>query len=76
MAPALCATSEFTSSREGSAAGARYQRQEPRQMLALWLTQEETEALILLCAASPAATAQGEETLFGKLGEIFRAFAS
>lgn len=41
--------------------------------LPLWLTQEEAEALILLCSGSPL-PADGEAEVFLKLGELYRAF--
>jgi hypothetical protein len=41
--------------------------------LPLWLTQEEAEALILLCASSPLG-AENETGVFLKLGELYRAF--
>ena len=42
--------------------------------LALWLTEEEAEALASLCLVSPAEAGEGEQVLFGKLGELLRAF--
>jgi len=41
--------------------------------LPLWLTQEEAEALIMLCTGSPL-PADGERDVFLKLGELYRAF--
>jgi hypothetical protein len=43
-------------------------------LLALWLTQEETDALIQLCGCSSAFVGDAERTLFPKLGDLFRAF--
>lgn len=42
--------------------------------LPLWLTEDETEALILLCATSPRNGGPLERELFGKLGDLIRAF--
>lgn len=39
----------------------------------LWLTQREAEALLVLCAASPISAGPGEQELFVKLGDYFRA---
>ena len=44
-------------------------------LLPLWLSQGEAEAVLQLCAASTACAGEGtEDTLFGKLGQLLRAF--
>lgn len=40
---------------------------------ALYLTRAEAEALLTLCAASPATAGPLEDDLFGRLGELLRA---
>ena len=42
--------------------------------LPCWLSEEEAEALIVLCASSPRSAGEVERRLFAKLGEISRAF--
>ena len=42
--------------------------------LPCWLSEEEAEALIMLCASSPRSAGETERRLFAKLGEICRAF--
>jgi hypothetical protein len=41
----------------------------------LWLSHEETRALISLCFASEASGGDMESQLFSKLGDFFRSFA-
>ena len=44
-------------------------------LLPLWLTRQEAEAVLQLCAASPAvASERTEDSLFSKLGQLLRAF--
>ncbi len=71
-----------------SATAIRIQRHHPKEthgepsgpapaqsLLPLWLTQQEAEAVLLLCsAASTDADPAVEAQLFGKLGEVLRAF--
>ena len=46
-------------------------------LLPLWLTRREAEAVLELCAVSPAEVESGAEgALFGKLGQLLRAFQS
>ena len=46
-------------------------------LLPLWLSRQEAEAVLQLCAASPALVSEGaEEALFSKLGQLLRAFRS
>ena len=46
-------------------------------LLPLWLTRREEEAVLQLCAVSPAEVEDGAEgVLFGKLGQLLRAFQS
>lgn len=45
--------------------------------LPLWLSREEAESILQLCAASAAYVNEAtEEALFGKLGQLLRAFQS
>ncbi len=41
----------------------------------LWLTLQEVELLIVLCATSPTNGGTHEEPLFAKLGDFFRWFS-
>jgi hypothetical protein len=44
-------------------------------LLPLWLSREEAESFLQLCAASPALVSEeAEAELFGKLGQLLRAF--
>jgi hypothetical protein len=43
-------------------------------VLCVWLTREEVEALITLCAASPGPRHPGEQELLLDLGQLYRAF--
>lgn len=42
--------------------------------LPLWLTEKEAEALLILCASSPRSGGMKEREIFGKLGDLLRAF--
>lgn len=44
------------------------------EALPCWLTEEETEALIMLCATSRLNGGKIEREIFGKLGDLIRAF--
>ena len=48
---------------------------EPREERPLWLTLQEVELLIVLCATSQANGGRAEEPLFSKLGAFFRWFS-
>lgn len=43
-------------------------------LLPLWLSQREVDAIIQLCGASTAYVGEAEDTLFPKLGDLYRAF--
>jgi hypothetical protein len=43
-------------------------------LLPLWLSQDEVEAIIQLCGASTVYVGDVEQTLFPKLGDLYRAF--
>ena len=44
-------------------------------LLPLWLTETEADAVLALCASAPAEAGPGvEASLFGKLGQLLRAF--
>jgi hypothetical protein len=47
---------------------------EAAPMLPVWLTREEVEALISMCATAPEASEATERELFAKLGQLYRAF--
>lgn len=47
---------------------------EPEPTLPCWLTEDEAETLALLCASSPGNGGEVEPELFGKLGDLLRAF--
>lgn len=47
---------------------------EGEPQLPCWLTEEEAEALVMMCAASPRNAGEAERRLFAKLGEMLRAF--
>jgi hypothetical protein len=53
----------------GSARGA-----DPAPQLPLWLTEEQAELLLSLCATSPTSGGHGEREVFTKLGDLLRAF--
>jgi hypothetical protein len=42
--------------------------------LPLWLTEKEAEALLILSASSPRSGGVKEREIFGKLGDLLRAF--
>jgi hypothetical protein len=43
-------------------------------LLPLWLTYVEVDAIIQLCGSSTAHVGSAEDTLFPKLGDLYRAF--
>jgi len=47
---------------------------QPLAELALWLTEQEAQAMALLCLSAREQAGPAEEALFGKLGEFLRQF--
>lgn len=48
---------------------------QPEPLLPLWLTEAEAAAILTLCASAPEdAGEEIEASLFGKLGQLLRAF--